>query len=193
MTEPEALSAARRRLRETADAIVKLLAEDLSTYPERELQRRFVESEDLADKLTDLQLAELRKAARGLGVAFAEELGGQLAHDEPWHALVNAELALPEDRKNLRGVAAVWKDVAAIDEQVDTLAVMYHLPADNRVPKGYQPPARFIGRAHLPTLVEHYFREVVELRRLTDQVQAQTGDARRQSRVARWSAAGDPE
>ena len=193
MTQSENLSAARRRLRETADAITNLLAEDLATYPERELQRRFVEAEETADKLTDLQLAELRKAARELGKTFSTELRGLLAHDQPWQALVQTDLALPEDRKNLRGVIAVWQDVAAIDDQVETLAVTYHLPADQRIPKGYQPPARFIGRAHLPTLVEHYFREIMELRKLTDQVEAQTGDTRRQSRAARWSAAGEPE
>jgi hypothetical protein len=193
MTEPEALSAARRRLRETADSIAKLLAEDLVGYPERELQRRFVESE-VGDKLTDVQLADLRKAARELGNRFAEELRGALAHDEPWLALVHADLALPEDKKSLRGVTAVWQDVAAIDEQVDTLAVMYHLPADDRAPQGYAPPARFIGRLHLPTLVEHYFREVVELRKLNEQSAAFTGEQRKSGRAERWaSALPDPE
>jgi hypothetical protein len=188
--EPEALVAARRRLRETADSIIKLLCDDLLTYPDRELQRRFVEAET-GDQLTDTQVAELRKTAKELGKSFTEELAGELAHDVPWLALAQGEAALPDDRKNLRSVLAVWRDVAAIDAQVESLAAMFRLPADNRVPTGYVPPARFIGHLHLPTLVEHYFKTIVELRKLTNELASQTGEARKKSRAERWSAAGE--
>lgn len=184
----EALTQSRRKLRETADTIVRLLSEDLASYPERELQRRFVHS-DASDRLTDAQLVELRKDAKRTGQAFVGELQLVLAHDEPWLALANSVEPLPEQRKNLREVAAVWQAVSAIDPQIEALAATWHLGADDRTPPGYQPPARFIGRDHLPTLVEHYFRHVVELRRLGQHAAHRTAEAQKQARAARWDAA----
>ena len=184
----ELLASARTRLRETAGSIATLLAEDLETYPERELQRRFVEAEG-ADKLSDQQLAALRKSAKELGKSFAEQVGERLTDEAPWLALAQPGAPLPEDRKTLRGVSAVWSVVSAIDAEVEKLAASAGLPADQRAPAGYSPPARFISRLHLPTLVENYFREVMELRKLGDIVAVEDAEGRRRNRAERWGAA----
>ena len=106
-------------------------------------------------------------------------------------ALAHNGEPMPDGRKNLRDVVSVWQAVSAVDHQVEALAGTFHLGADDRTPPGYQPPARFIGRDHLPTLVEHYFRHIVELRRLGQHAAALTAEGHKQARAARWDAAGD--
>lgn len=188
--DAEVLHATRIRLRETATAIAAVVAEDLATYPERELQRRFVESER-GDTLTDAQIAELRRGSRDLGQSFASEIKQKLADDAPWHTLLAEDAAVPEDRKSLRGIPAVWAIVSAIDARVEQLAAAMGLQGDHRTPAGYQAPARFISHQHLPTLVEKYFREIGELRKLGDLALVQDAEGRRRSRAERWAGAGE--
>lgn len=188
--QSEALLAVRARLRETTHAITDLLAEDLSGYPERELQRRFVASET-ADGLSDAQVTELRQHARDLGKTFAAELRSKLSEPGAWEALANPDVPLPEDRRTLRGVEEVWQQVARIDPQVEALADRFGLPADERTPPGYTPPARFIKHLHLPTLTEKYFKDIVELRRLSDERRLTDTERRKQSRAQRWEKASD--
>ncbi len=189
--QPETLQAAYRRLRETADSIVRLVSGDLLSYPQRELQRRFVQWEG-ADAISDLQLAEIQQQAKTLALSFVSQLQEALQHDAPWRALLRSDESLPEERKSLRAIAAVWSEVTAIDGELEALARHVGLPGDDRDPAGYQPPARFVGHQHLPTLCEHYFRHIVELRSLEARQNQSTEQRHRNQRAERWTKAGEP-
>jgi len=195
----------------TAAVIVGLLGEDLASYPEREMRRRFLDSA-AADGLSQDQVRSLRARAQALGAAFASLVAGELAATEPWLALtavpatdyeaalersvasfLPAGLELPLGdacRKDLRSVSEVWTRIAAIDREVEALAAAFGLPADSRTPSGYTPPARFISHAHLPTLVERYHRDVTEYSRVANATRIADVDAVRRARANRWTDAG---
>ncbi|MFZ4577573.1 MAG: hypothetical protein ACOYOB_04170 [Myxococcota bacterium] len=187
--DSEILQPIRRRLAETTANMTRALVEDLASYPERELQRRFVDAE-AADELTDAQVTQLRKQARELGQRFSSGVQIALSRPEPWEALLGQDAEI-EDIKSLRAVPAVWMIVSAIDGEVETLAKSVGLPPDLRTPPGYAQPMRFIQRLHLPTLVEHYIRDLREYARLSSELQVQTAEQRRRSRAERWAASQD--
>lgn len=183
----ELLGQAERRLRETAEAITKLLCEDISQYPERELRRRFVDS-DAADQLSDADLAELRQAARQLGKQMAQRLERELAWPGPWTLSVAESAADAENaRHSLRDLPLVWGPVATVDALVEQIASQFRLIADDRQPAGYAPPARFIGRAHLPALTDQLFKQLREAEHLRGQVDTESADLRRRRRGERWA------
>ncbi len=184
----EQLQQTERRLRETTLAITQLLAADLAGYPERELRRRFVDS-DAADQLSDADLQQLREAARGLGKQFAQRVERELAWPGPWTLSVADSAGDPgEARRTLRDLPLIWAVVAAVDPKVEELASQYHLPADERQPPGYAPPARFIDRAHLPALTDQLFRQLRELEQVRGKLDAESAQARRLRRAERWVA-----
>ena len=181
------LGQAERRLRETAEAITRLVCEDMAQYPERELRRRFVDS-DAADQLGEAELAELRQAARQLGKQIAQRLERELAWPGPWTLSV-AETAAEagEARRSLRDLPLVWGPIASVDALLEQIALQYRLGADDRQPAGYSPPARFIGRAHLPALTDQLFKQLREAEHLRGQVAAESAESRRRRRAERWA------
>ncbi len=188
VTTPELLQQAERKLRETVDAIAKLLAEDLANYPERELRRRFVAS-DAADQLSAAELAQLRQAARELGSSHVVRIEKELAFPGPWMLSV---AQLPQGAGESRGkpslsdLPLVWQVVARVDADVEALSLRFGLPADDRQPAGYQPPARFIGRQHLPTLTEKLVKGLEEVGELQGKLDSEVAEQRRVDRAARW-------
>lgn len=183
----ELLAQAERRLRETAEAITRLLCEDMAQYPERELRRRFVDS-DAADQLSDADLAELRQAARQLGKQMAQRLEKELAWPGPWTLSVAESAAEPDNpRPTLRDLPLVWGPVASVDALLEQTASQFRLAADDRQPSGYAPPARFIGRAHLPALTDQLFKQLREAEHLRGQVDSESADLRRRRRGERWA------
>lgn len=197
----ESLGHAERRLRETAEAITRLLCEDIALYPERELRRRFIDSDD-ADQLSEADLAELRHAAQQLGKQMAQKLERELAWPGPWplcvariapatQAAASTVPVVADPRPSLRDLPLVWGLVAAVDALVEQTAAQFRLAADDRQPIGYGPPARFIGRAHLPALTDQLFKQLREAEQLRGQVDTESADLRRRRRAERWAPPQD--
>lgn len=183
----EELQQAERRLRDTAQAITQLLIDDLATYPERELRRRFVDS-DAADQISDGELQQLRQAAQQLGKQLGQRVERELAWPGPWTLSVSESAGDPgEARRSLRDLPLIWAPVAAVDAQLEQLAGQFRLPPDDRQPPGYAPPARFIGRAHLPALTDQLFKHMRELEQVRGKVDAESAEQRRRRRAERWS------
>jgi hypothetical protein len=184
------LQQAERKLRETVDAIVRLLADDLAGYPARELRRRFVGS-DGADQLSVAELAELRQVSRDLGATHVLRIEKELAFPGPWMLSV---MQLPTAPGDVRGKPAltdlplVWQVVSRIDADVETAAARYGLPGDDRSPLGYTPPARFIDRQYLPTLTEKLVKGLQEVGELQGKLDLEVAEQRRLARAARWDA-----
>lgn len=188
-TAPEQMQKAEKNLRETAEAIVRLLSEDLAGYPERELRRRFVDS-DAADQVSDAELGQLRREARELGAATVARIERELAWPGPWPLTV-ADLPATSDgkaRHTLADLPLIWRSVAEVDGALESLAARYRLRSDDRQPAGYQPPARFIGHQHLPTLTEKLLKGLQEFGDLQGRMDAQHAENVRRQRAARWDA-----
>jgi hypothetical protein len=195
-TDATPLDHARQRLQRTIADIVALVAEDVAGYPVSELRRRFVEFPQ-GDALDDGQLKALRQEARELGRASADEVKARLTPLDLWlksdddGKCVGHLRSLPseEDCKDLSALRPVWAVVQGIDARLEAIAGKYGLPPDDRVPKGYTPPKRFISGKHLPTLVEHFWRELAEVRRLEAGERATAGEQKRRTRAERWGQA----
>ena len=183
----ERLGQADRRLRETAQAITKLICEDMAHYPERELRRRFVDC-DAADLLSEAELAELRRLAEQLGKQMAEKIDAAFAWPGPWPLCVAPAATGPADaRPSLRDLPLIWAPIASVDALVEQVATQFRLPADDRQPGGYSPPARFIGRAHLPALTDQLVKHLREATALRGQATAEAVELRRRLRADRWA------
>lgn len=183
------LTSAEHRLRETADAIVRLLAEHLPAYVEGEMRRRFVGAE-AADHVGDDELRLLRQGALTVGKTAAARIERELAWPGPWLLSVAQMPQTKDSKPTLREFPLVWSVVAAVDAEVEALASRHHLPADDRQPAGYQPPRLFVNGAYLPQLTERLvasFHEIATLRGKLDTAQAAD---RKATRERRWQAAG---
>ena len=186
----ERSAATRARVLAAGADIAALLREDLGSYPDRELQRRFLADPVRAAEISDAALTALRRAARELGERVAAAIGTQLAAAEPWLALPESDAAITVS-KDLRDVPEVWALVAAFDAEVTGLAATVGLEHDDREPTGYAPPRRFIGRRYLPSLVESYLRAARELQQLHVATEALQQAERKQTLSERWAAAGE--
>ncbi len=191
MSEPNATAEQRaaciHRMEETVGRIRSLLVEDLRSYPEREMRRRFTADPVRAETITDGALVELRKAAAALGGTLSSDLEARLADGGLWQ---DGPAGLPSTR-DLRQVGHIWAALGEVDEKVEALARGAGLGGDDRDPAGYGPPARFIGGQHLPTLVETYVRELGNLRQLDVEVAEAVAKEQKRSLSERWARAGD--
>ncbi|MSP91637.1 MAG: hypothetical protein EXR79_07515 [Myxococcales bacterium] len=193
----DSLDAATSRLSAAIADILTLVCEDIQGYPEAELRRRFVESAG-ADQMPDATLKALRTAARELGRASADDVRTRLHDPQQWRGEPDGEglraaghlreVAGDEAKKDLSAVRPAWTVIAAIDARVEALAQQHGLTADDRVPKGYTPPKRFILGKHLPTLVEHFWKALDDVRRAEDSARQTDVESQKRRRAERWAA-----
>lgn len=81
----EAFQAASAKLSDVIGQIRALLREDLAGWPERELHKRFVATEE-ADLLSDVQVADLKAQATALGRYFVTTVDSELSELALWTA-----------------------------------------------------------------------------------------------------------
>ncbi len=191
-----ALSAAERRLAEAGAEIADLLAADLLTYPDRELERRFLARPEAAAHISDLALQQLRARSKALGHTLAVAASERLGVAEPWLALCDSD-ALPIDCKDLTQLPSVFGLLGTVsgsrglcDLAVEGLAEEHGLGGDDRTPPGYQPPKRFIDRKYLPTLVEAVVRHVATVQALRQKLGETAAQQAQHSLAERWGKAG---
>ncbi len=191
-----ALADAERRLAEAGAEIAELLAADLQTYPDRELERRFFARPEVAAQLSDAALQQLRTRAKGLGHTLAVGARERLGVAAPWLELCAAD-GLPGDCKDLTQLPSVFGLLGTVggsrglvDLAVEGLAEEHGLGGDDRSPAGYQPPKRFIDRKYLPTLVETVVRHVGAVRALRQKQGETAAEQQQRSLAARWGKAG---
>lgn len=186
---------ATRRLLHAGSEICELIATDVVLYPDRELERRFLDRPEIASRMQDATLLELRLRARALGASLAATMRERLGQQELWLGLADRD-DIPEDGKDLQLMPPIWSAVASdgdalgpIDAAFEALASDYGLGGDEREPPGYHPPRRFIDRRYLPGLVESALRQIAALRRLRHELHARDVIHNQQTLSARWAAA----
>lgn len=186
---------ATRRLLHAGSEICELIATDVVLYPDRELERRFLDRPEIASKMQDATIQQLRKRALELGARLSTTMRERLGQQELWLGLADRD-DVPEDGKELQFLPPVWSAVASegdalgpIDAALEALAGEFGLGGDEREPGGYHPPRRFIDRRYLPGLVESALRQVAALRRLRSELHARDVIHSQQTLSARWAAA----
>ncbi|HAN31899.1 MAG TPA: hypothetical protein DCQ06_09910 [Myxococcales bacterium] len=189
----EQMKAVRHRIEETAAEIRELLVDDLRTYPDRELKRRFLAQPERAEGITDKELQQLRSSAAALGDRLAAQVQAALADEKVWFELAGDDAEEVAEGKDLRQIGPVWARLAVVDAELTELASRVDLGQDDRKPSGYAPPRRFIGRRYLPTLVEAYTRAASELQMLLQSSAQERAAEIKRSLSARWSAASQDD
>lgn len=190
MNLQDQLDAAERRLRETAEGVVRLLVEHVAHYPEAEIRRRFLAS-DALDHVGDSALRLLRADAAQLGRATVARIEKELAWPGPWLLSVVELPAISRDnRQSLREFPLLWAPLASLDSELEALASRHGLAGDDRQPAGYQLPKMFVGGLYLPTETEKLLKAFGEIADLRGKLDNQTADGRRQTREKRWQDAG---
>lgn len=175
------------RIRRNADEIRALLRDDLPAFVAREIKTRFVEDADLSSRMGEAQVKALKEAAARAGAALAAQVDEALSPLDPWLAGLTVE----EGGKHLEQNPDLWARIArpaaeAVEEVLDTNG--FPRPAAGHG-VAYKEPARFIGGRYLPSLAERYWKAIADLRRITEQSEAQARARSRSELARRWDDA----
>ena len=185
MSELEnSLMASRRRFHEVNDRIRALLASDVTSFVTRVVRATFVEQADVASALNEADLIALKKATQRLAEVESERVRAALEPREIWEHTV----AAPEDGWSLDGVPVVWDPLEEVSDAVAKLVTSHGFKATERL--RYKAPKYFVDGDYLPTLGEHHWRLLSEIRGLAVSVHQAEREAHADELAARWDDAG---
>ncbi|MCB9728485.1 MAG: hypothetical protein H6744_03880 [Deltaproteobacteria bacterium] len=172
-----------QRFKQVVEQIRAVLAEDIPSFVSREAKRRFLARTEVAERLSDEQVKELKRRATEEGARAGERILAALADDDLW-AQGHAE---PDDTRSLVGADAVWEVIRTVEGDARTLLSDFGLDdADRPI---YKSPTWFVKGLYLPTLVEHYWKLLGELAALRNRKQEVAAESKRLRLTTRWDEA----
>ena len=179
------LASARRHLGEVLGELRQVLREDLAAFPGREGKKRFVDSGDLGQGLSDEALGTLKRDLDAVASGVVQDVLAQLEADGPWLALS----ALPEsERSTLESAKAVTGLLASVAEAVEAVLERHGFPPELRE-VGYRTPTWFIGGRYMPGLIEKYWAWLAKVRELEAALEEERRSDTVRDLARRWEEA----
>lgn len=167
-----------------AREITAAIAEDITTFMNREVRRRFIEAVDFAESVDDTKVREIKDAIQQQSEALGVDLKETLANEALWL------IPPPEGElgKQLEPNQGVWSALQRLALGAAEFLAAFHFPADNDegFVIAYRPPSYFVAGKYLPGLVEKYWKLLSRRQRLADEVSAIDLEQRRKTLVERW-------
>jgi hypothetical protein len=172
-----------QRFKQVIDQIRAVLAEDLPQFVSREAKRRFLARTEVAERMTDAQVSELKRRSVDDGTRACARIMDALADDAVW----SGGHVEPDDTRSLVGADAVWEIVRTVEGDARTLLADFGLDdADRPI---YRTPAFFVKGLYLPTLIEHYWKLLGELAALRTRKSEVAAESKRAKLTSRWEDA----
>ncbi|MGM0577457.1 MAG: hypothetical protein ACQEXJ_17165 [Myxococcota bacterium] len=178
----EQIDLVKQRFRQVIEQIRTVLHTDVAQFVEREARRAFLANPDVAERLADDRVAELKRRAKEAGARAADTLREDLEDESLWLT----RQGTPEDPRSLAASEGVWTHVRKVEDVVRDLLADFDLAADRPT---YKAPVYFVSGLFLPSLVEHYWKLLEELASLERRKEAIHTDTVRERLVARWEEA----
>ncbi|NUN12287.1 MAG: hypothetical protein HUU55_01480 [Myxococcales bacterium] len=163
--------------------ILAIFREDLPIFIEKEVKKRFLEAADFSIRLPKQRIIELRARTAAVAMQHVSVVEDALSGLEPWLSAKGVE----SPRQSITDNPSVWGPIRAVEDATVALLDEFGFP---KGPDGYgvhyEPPARFIGRKFLKTLVEHYWRSLEELEKLQMKAIQQDSARMRAELIRKW-------
>jgi len=166
--------------------MVEVLRVDVPKFFEREVKRRFAAWPE-AERLTDEAVKKLKQDTASAGEHVAAELATELTPLAAW--AWDPQRPFPEDPKGLEANPRVATVLRSIGDELAALLERHGLPEHETAKDSYKLPSYFVAGRFMKSLVESYWRgllEYVELSRLIEEVGSRE---RRERQQARWDGA----
>ncbi|MFO0751136.1 MAG: hypothetical protein U1F43_36510 [Myxococcota bacterium] len=168
------------RFQQVIADIRAVLRTDIESFVVREAKRAFLAKPDVAGKMSQEQVAKLKRGSVDLGKSSAARIDKELENVELWMSTGSD----PANTRDLVGAARVWEKVSSVEADLARLLGEFGL--GEAQPTSYKLPAYFVGGLYMPSLAEHYWRIVQETRELEEQKKKLTENAEREVLQAKW-------
>lgn len=172
------------RFAQVIEDILKVLRADLETYVLREAKQAYLNAPIRAEEVEKEELKAYRIKAAKLASEAAEEAVKALASTERWLPPEGP----PSDPRSLEGVQGVSSALGGVQARLSVLLQEFKFAEEA---PAYRYPAYFVAGFYLPTLAEHYWRIVTEIRELEAKKAELALNATRDLLEARWDEAGE--
>lgn len=173
------------RFQQVIADIRAVLKADLDAFVVRETKKAFLAQGAVAEAMPTERVAALKKGAVELGKSVAAKIDAELADAALWAAPAGE----PANPRDLVGIPEVWARVQGVEKALHDFLSGFGLGGAE--PPGYKLPAYFVAGLYMPSLAEHYWRIVVEMRELEDQKKKLTETSVRERLQAKWDGAHD--
>ncbi len=171
------------RFQQVIGDIRAVLKADLDSFVMRETKKAFLARPDVAEAMAADRVAALKKGATELGKSLAARIDGELADATQWDAPSHE----PQNPRDLVGVPGVWSRVVEVERATHDFLQSFGL-AGGEAPV-YKLPAYFVAGLYMPSLAEHYWRLVVEVRELEEQRRKLSETSVRERLQSKWDEA----
>ena len=169
------------KLWEIVAEIRGVFREHIPSYVVKEVKNAFLSQPETAQAMSGENVKTLKARAAALGPKIAEEIDGKLADNGLW-------LSAPDDVvsvKTLQEAEALWAVVTKVEDALAALLTDFDLLGPDG-PSAYSAPVYFVGRRYFPSLSEHYWKLLHEIRALKGQKEVAKTVATRDSLTAKW-------
>jgi len=171
------------RFQQVIADIRAVLKADLDSFVMRETRKAFLARPDVAEGMVAERVGALKKGASELGKSLASRIDGELADVAQWDAPSHE----PVNARDLIGVPGVWSRVTEVEHATHDFLQSFGL-AGAEAPS-YKLPAYFVAGLYMPSLAEHYWRIVVEVRELEEQRRKLSETSVRERLQSKWDDA----
>lgn len=183
-----------RDLLGTAAKIRACVVKDLRRFIERETRWRWLEHLDFADAMSDEDIRALKQKLDALSDSVGKQIDDNLADDAQWLAPTAAPPA--DQMKSIEHNTNVWAILQAVAFELAQILESSGFPADPASEDGdkphspyhlqYRTPVYFLDGIYCPSLIETYWNQLGELRKLGDTIDSTHAAARRKKLEERW-------
>jgi hypothetical protein len=170
------------RFQQVVADIRTVLRTDLEAFVVRETKKAFLAQSEVAEAMSSDEVGALKKGALALGRELAARIDGELADLSLWESPPHE----PANPRDLAGVPGVSAKLGEAEKAVAQFLTGHGLSADG---VSYKLPAYFVGGLYMPSLAEHYWRIVVEIRELEDQKKKLVEQTTREKLQSKWDDA----
>lgn len=180
-------AALEEKLRQDVRAMLDVLNADIPGFFVREAKRRFLATPEFAERLSQEQLARLKREVQSAGELIAGDVVRALTDPKVW--AWDPATPLPENPKGLEPHPRVSEVLSRIGLGLAHVLGQLGFPDAESAKDSYKLPSYFVGGHLMKARVESYWRnlqEHVELSRLIDESQNRD---RREKLMRKWDEA----
>lgn len=183
----ERRSIVEEKLRHDVREMLEVLKVDIPGFFVREAKRRFLGAPEFAEKLSEDQVAGLKRRIQESGDLTAADVVRALEDPLVWSWDPNAPL--PESPRSLDPHPRVGAVLSRAGLGLSQALAQLGFPDAESAKDAYKLPSYFVAGRFMKSLVESYWRNLQEQVELTKLIDESTGRERREKLTRKWDDA----
>ena len=172
------------KLWQVVGEIIALLSEDIPGYMVKQTKVAFLGHVERAETMSVAAVKELKQDAVRIGSELAGSVSTKLSERAVW-------LAAPTEVDDIRSLAAaseVWSIVGEVETALGSLLRSCDLLGPEEAVSAYKAPMYFVGGRYFPSLSEHFWKLLKEIRELEQRKVHAQSSVTRDGLLAKWDA-----